>query len=273
MLGSSRTSMTALEESLSARFDSGISVSECDDAGRELFSVVDLLSSQRVLLATLADPAINADSKKGVVAALLAGQVGAVAQSLVVEVVTARWSSDADMVDALDASGAALLLMGAEKEGRIDRVEEELFRFGRAIDANADLQMALTNPATSSAVKAGIVHSLLDGRSAQETVTLVAHGAGSLRGRRIQAVIAELSDLAAARRGRVIADIRTAVPLTATQCSRLGAALTKLFGRRVELNVDIDPSVVGGIEVRVGDEVIDATISSKLDQARRRMTS
>ncbi|MEI6624155.1 MAG: ATP synthase F1 subunit delta, partial [Actinomycetes bacterium] len=104
-------------------------------------------------------------------------------------------------------------------------------------------------------------------------VTLVAHGAGSLRGRRIQAVIAELSDSAAARRGRVIADIRTAMPLTAKQCSRLGAALTKLFGRRVELNVDIDPSVVGGIEVRVGDEVIDATISSKLDQARRRMTS
>ncbi|MEI6622075.1 MAG: F0F1 ATP synthase subunit delta, partial [Actinomycetes bacterium] len=162
MLGSSRTSMTALQGSLSARYDSGISVSECDDAGRELFSVVDLLSSQRVLLATLADPAIDADSKKGVVSALLAARVGVVAQSLVDEVVTARWSSDADMVDALDAAGAALLLMGAEKEGRIDRVEEELFRFGRAIDANADLQMALTNPATSSAVKAGIVHSLLD---------------------------------------------------------------------------------------------------------------
>lgn len=263
--------MTVLQESLSARYDSGVSAVDFAAAGQDLLSVVDLLAGERGLRAMLADPAIRAEAKKRTMAQLLTGKISPLAASVIDEIATARWSSDADLVDACEIAGSSLVLMAAEKEARIDRVEEELFRFGRAIDANAQLQMALTNPAMPAAAKQGIVHTLLDGKSATETVTLLAQGTGNLRGRRIQAVVIELSELAAARRGRVIAEIRTAVSLTATQESRLAAVLTQLHGRPVELNINLDPSVIGGIEVCIGDEVVDGTISSRIDQARRRM--
>jgi F-type H+-transporting ATPase subunit delta len=131
--------------------------------------------------------------------------------------------------------------------------------------------MALTNPATPPSTKSGIVRQLLDGNATPETVELVGDISGNLRGRRIQAAIARLSELAAGRRGRIIAEVRSAVSLTAQQEERLAAALAQLHGRSVELNVDIDPAVIGGIEVRVGDEVIDGTAANKLEQARRKL--
>lgn len=95
--------------------------------------------------------------------------------------------------------------------------------------------------------------------------------AGSLRGRRIQDAVARLSELAANRRGRIIAEVRSAVELTDSQQQRLAAVLATLHGRAVELNIEIDPAVIGGIEVRVGDEVIDGTAATKLEQARRKL--
>lgn len=270
MLGSSRVSIATLLDSLVARFEQGLS-EHFDAAGKSLLQVVDVLADERALRMNLADPSISSQAKAATVSQLFGSQISPLALEVLIEVVSARWSSDSDMVDAVEQAGYVQILMAAEKTGHIDRVEEELFRFGRAIDANPSLQMALTDPATSPAVKAGIVHSLLDGRATLETVLLVSHGAGSLRGRRIQDVIVSISELAAGRRGRIIADVRVAGPLSPTQEQRLAASLSALHGRLVELNVLIDPDVVGGIEVRVGDDVIDGTISSKLEQARRKL--
>lgn len=263
--------MAAVQESLAQRFDRGLGAGQLRKAGEDLLSVVDLLAGQRLLRTTLADPAISNEVKNRTMNQLLAGKITDLANEVLDEIIGSRWSSPGDMVDATEIAGVSLVIMGAEKKGTIDRVEEELFRFGRAIDANADLQMALTNPATSSEAKQGIVHSLLDGKCETETVTLLVHAVGSLRGRRVQTVVVELSELAAARRGRLIADVRSAVPLTDTQQQRLAAALAKLHGRRVELNIDVDPAVIGGIEVTIGDDVIDGTVLSKIEQARRKM--
>ena len=273
MLGDSRTALAELQQTLTARFDDASSALSLAESGTDLMSVVGVLDSERVLRSTLADSALPLDNKKQLIDQLLAGKVSAVAQSVMDQIVTSRWSDDSDMVDAVEVSAATLVLMGAELDGRIDSVEEELFRFGRAIDANADLQMALTNPAASPASKAALVRALLAGKAAPETTLLVANVAGSLRGRRIQDAVVELSELAAARRGRIIADVRAATPLTSEQESRLVAALAQLHGRAVELNVALDPTVIGGIEVRIGDEVIDGTAATKLEQARRRLTS
>ena len=270
MLGASRTSNAALQESLVAQYDSG-NASGFSEAGRGLFEVVNLLGGERALRTTLADPAISTDAKTGVVDRLLDGKVSALAIDILKQIVGYRWSSDADMVDAVEEAGVTLVLMAAEGDGNIDRVEEELFRFGRAIDANPDLQMALTDPASSPEVKSGIVTTLLEGKAADETILLVGQVAGSLRGRRIQDAVTRLSELAAGRRGRIIAEVRSAIGLTDEQQSRLAAALAALHGREVELNIAIDPAVIGGIEVRIGDEVIDGTAATKLEQARRKL--
>lgn len=271
MFGSSRTSYALLQDFLAALFEGKPGPTKLNEAGLDLFKVVGVLSDERSLRTTLADPAISVEAKDQLVQSLFGGKISDLAVSSLKQVVSQRWSTDADMVDAVEESGTSLLLMSAEDMNEIDRVEEEIFRFSRAIDANPDLQMALTDPAASAELKSGIVRTLLDGRANPTTIELISETAGNLRGRRIQSALARLSELAAARRGQILAEVRSAVPLSDEQQKRLAKALAKLHGRPVELNVEIDPSVLGGIEVRVGDEVIDGTAATKLEQARRKL--
>lgn len=269
MQGSSRVSLAELKEFLAAQYD-GAAVSELAAAGDSLLALVPILDEQRALRTTLADSSISEQAKAGIVTKLF-GDQSELAVATVQTTVTKRWSTDADFVDAIEYAGDSLILMAAEKDDHIGAVEEEIFRFGRAIDANAELQMALTNPASSSKEKSGIVRTLLTGKSTAETVKLVGHVVESLRGRRVQDAIAGLSTLAAERRGQTIAEVRSAIDLSAKQRARLAAALSKQVGREVELNVIVDPAIVGGIQVLIGDELIDGSIASKLEQARRKL--
>ena len=129
--------------------------------------------------------------------------------------------------------------------------------------------MALTDPSQPAAVKASIVRDLLAGRSTEATRQVLQFAVGHLHGQRIDACVDALGDLAAAQRSRVVAEVRVAAPLDAQQERRLADALSKLKGRTVRLNVAVDPSVLGGVYVKVGDEVIDGTVTARLDQARR----
>ncbi len=91
------------------------------------------------------------------------------------------------------------------------------------------------------------------------------------RGRSLDGGLNALSKLAADRRDRMVAVVTSAVPLSDQQKQRLGDGLAKLYGRRVHLNLDVDPEILGGIQVRIGDEVINGTIADRLAEAGRRM--
>jgi F-type H+-transporting ATPase subunit delta len=263
--------MAALREAVNARFDSADAATLASD-GQSVLAVAGLLGRERTLRQTLADPALVTPAKRGLIERLLAGKVSDSAADLVVETVGHRWSTDRDMVAAMDEAGGSLLLMSAEKDGRLDRVEEEVFRFGRIIDSNPDLQMALSNPAVDEQRKTALVKQLLDGKADPLTVLLLQAATTELHGRPVQTAVADLSTLAAQRRGRVVAEVRSAIPLSEEQSQRLRAALGRIHHRDVQLNVTVDPAIVGGLEVRVGDEVIDGTLSTRIEAARRRLT-
>jgi F-type H+-transporting ATPase subunit delta len=157
----------------------------------------------------------------------------------------------------------------ADTNGELDRVENDIFSFGYAVEVNPELQMALTNPAFSSELKAGVVHDVLGGRSANGSAVLLEHTAANLRGRRVDVALNNLSDVAASLRNRIVAEIRVAISLSDEQEKRLSNVLARIAGKQVSLNVVVDPSIVGGVSVRLGDDVIDGSVSTRLEQARR----
>lgn len=269
MQGSSRVSLTELQEFLAGQYKDA-AATDLSASGDTLLNLVPVLEEQRSLRTTLADSSLSSEAKTGIVDKLL-GEQSTLAVATIKNVVSKRWSSDEDFVDAVEYAGDSLVLMAAEKDGHIGEVEEEVFRFGRAIDANADLQMALTNPASSAEEKSGIVRSLLEGKTNEATSKLIGHAVESLRGRRVQDAVAGLSQLAAERRGQTIAEVRSAIELTDDQRDRLAAVLSKQVGREVELNIIVDPAIIGGLQVLIEGELIDGSAASKLEQARRKL--
>ena len=150
-------------------------------------------------------------------------------------------------------------------------MEEELFRFGRALVADGELQLVLSSPALTAAVKQSILTDLLSDKADPVTVELLGFAAGHLRGRRLEQSIDVLSELAAERRDQLVALVKVAKPMSAEQEQRLAAGLQRIYGHAVNLNIDIDPALVGGITVKIGDEVIDGSIANRIETARRRL--
>jgi F-type H+-transporting ATPase subunit delta len=235
----------------------------------ELYAAAGLLSVQTQLRNALADGGQPVPVREGLVRELLGSRVSPLALQVLLGVVAERWSSDDDLVIAVERLAAQAAFTVAESDGTLDATEEELFRFGRALDSSPALQMALTDPAQSAAVKAAIVGDLLKARSTSATLQVLQYAVGHLHGQRIDAVVDQLVDLAASQRSRVVAEVRVAAPLEPEQQRRLADALSRLKGRTVRLNVAVDASVLGGVYVKVGDEVIDGTVASRLQQARR----
>lgn len=166
-----------------------------------------------------------------------------------------------------DAYAAALFEV-ARAEGSLATVEEELFRVARTFEANDDLRSTLSDQAVPVERRQGIVEDLLGGRATPVTTALVSFVVGSGRGRDLPAIIDKLVERAAAERSQVVAEVRSAIPLSADQRTRLEAALSTATGSSVSVKVVVDPSVLGGLVARVGDTVIDGSVRHRLDQLK-----
>jgi F-type H+-transporting ATPase subunit delta len=212
-------------------------------------------------------------ARRGVVADVLSGSLTADGLGVLQDVAAARWSSEDDLVEALETLAAQAAVVDAGNDGVLDRVEDELFRFGRAVESSPQLQLTLTDPALSAERKAALVTDLVGDQAAPATTAMLAYAVGHLHGRAPAGAVAELTDLAATQRNRVLAEVESAIALSGEQQARLTAALERLTGRRVKLHVEVTPDVVGGIVVRVGDEVIDGSLASRLEQARRAVSA
>ncbi|GGT99517.1 MULTISPECIES: F0F1 ATP synthase subunit delta [Streptomyces] len=269
MNGASREALAAARESLDALTDN-TSVDAAKLAG-ELAAVTALLDREVSLRRVLTDPAQAGEAKAELAGRLLSGQVGGEAVDLVSGMVRSRWSQSRDLVDSVEELANTADLTAAQQAGALDDVEDELFRFGRIVSSSTELRSALTDKAATVSAKSELLRGLLGGKANPVTERLVVRLVTQPRGRSLEAGLESLSKLAAARRDRMVAVVTSAVPLTDQQKQRLGALLAKLYGRQMHLNLDVDPTVLGGISVQVGDEVINGTIAERLDEATRRL--
>jgi F-type H+-transporting ATPase subunit delta len=167
---------------------------------------------------------------------------------------------------------AQALLEIADAEGALDVVEDELFRFAKAVEQDSRLRDALTDIALPAERKRAVLEELLGEKANPHTVSLLAFVVGQGRARELGSIAEELVRLAAERRERAVAEVHAAVPLDEEQRTRLAAALSKATGKRIELKVLVDPSVLGGVVARIGDLVIDGSLRRKLELARERMS-
>ncbi|WP_228983889.1 F0F1 ATP synthase subunit delta [Streptomyces sp. DH12] len=267
--GASREALAAARERLDALTDStSVDATQLAD---ELASVTALLDREVSLRRVLTDPAQAGEAKADLATRLLGGQVGGETTDLVAGMVRSRWSRSRDLVDAVEELANTADLIAAQKAGVLDGVEDELFRFGRITAASPGLRSALTDRSATATAKGELLARLLGGRATATTERLVVRLVTLPRGRSLEGGLESLSKLAAARRDRMVAVVTSAVPLTDQQKQRLGAALAKLYGRQMHLNLDVDPTVLGGISVRIGDELINGTVATRLDEASRRL--
>ncbi|MFE3453229.1 F0F1 ATP synthase subunit delta [Nonomuraea sp. NPDC059194] len=267
MRGLSRSSLAAVEERFNA-------VAASADFGRladDLSAIADLLDREHGLRRSLSDPARPAAQKSQVIRMLLEGKVSDAALETAAAAAEAKWSRAGDLADALERLSVVASAAQAESEGRLDDVEDELFRFSRIVAANAELRRALTDPATPAEGKRRLLAELLDGKVAPSSLRLITQLAVHPRGRSLETGLEEYSGLVAAQRQRLVAVVRSAVPLTDEQKQRLGAWLRTSYGRDVHVNVEVDPRVLGGFSVRIGDEIIDTTIAGRIEEVRRRL--
>ena len=159
----------------------------------------------------------------------------------------------------------------AEAEGALETVEDELYRFARTVDQQGQLRDALTDPALPADRKKAVLGELLGERASRHTVSILGFLVEQGRARDLGRIIDELTKVAAERRSRAVAEVRSAIPLDEGQRERLTKALEQATGKTIELKVLVDPSVVGGLVARVGDQVIDGTVKRRLELARERL--
>jgi len=271
MQGASRDALAALRDAL-AQSVTGADSAALQRLSEDLFAVVTVLGSQASLRRAISDPALEIDAKVGLVDRLLDGKIGAAALDVVRQTARSRWAEPRDVVDALEAVAVEAALTRAEHDEQLDEVEDQLFRFERVVDAEPQLRAALTDRNLPADRKSELLHRLLDGKVAPVTLALVERAVLSPRGRTLEHVLEEFLDLAAQRRSRRVARVTSAVPLTDDQQTRLAATLAREFGGEVRLQVVVDPSILGGLTIRVGDELIDASVARQLDTAYRKLT-
>ena len=266
--GSSRQALLALRGALDEQLK-GSSSSECTALSADLFKALGAVGSSVGLRRALTDPARDHASKSALITDLFGSQIDAKAVSLLVTAASYRWSSSSEIADAIEQIAVEAEATAANGEGSLDRVEEELFLFSRLIVTSNDLRLALNDRADSTDRKVALIDSIFATKAAPSTVRLLEALVGGTRGRSIEASLSAFAHAVSARRNRLVAIVRSVIALTPAQSEKLAASLTKQVGQPVHINTEIDPSVLGGIEVRFADEIIDGTISNRLAEASR----
>jgi F-type H+-transporting ATPase subunit delta len=277
VLGRMRTSSRQALTSLLERFDE--IAPDLDDNGLaaladELASVAKLLDGELVVTRYLTQPTEDATPRVRLIERLVVGKVGDPTLDLLRRAVSARWSASSDLVDAVEHIARQALLVRAERAGQVDEVEDQLFRFSRILDAQPRLAILLGDYSTPAEGRVQLLRNVLDSASAGVNpiaVALLSQTIELLRGRPADEAVLELAEVAVARRGEVVAQVSAAAELSDAQRTRLTQVLSRVYGHPVTVQMQIDPALLGGLSICVGDEVIDATLSSRLADAETQL--
>ena len=264
MAGVSTESLSKVEEVLEAH----ASLQPLNLAS-ELFAVVDVLDHNGTLRRAVTDSSRDAAARQGIANTVFGGKISSQAMAVLTSAVAQRWSDDADLANALERAAVLAVTASAQSRGGVDALDEvlnELLTFVRTVDSNAQAQEALSDHQASKEAKKKLAVALGGPATTAEGVLLLERVGSNPRGRHAARVADEFAEIIVTRQNRYIARVTSAIALSQ---ARLGRALNAVYGRELKLDVSVDPAVLGGLRVQVGDEVIDGTVETRMSDLTR----
>lgn len=239
---------------------------------QDMLGIVDTLDENSQLRRFLTDPAGQGDAKAAAVEAIFSGKVADEVVELFQGMARSRWSEEDDLAASIGRIAAFALLGDAEKNGELETVADELFAVEQLLTKERSIRDALSDRLAPEAKRIELVENIFGGRVGNHTMTLLRRMVAGARHPRLITTIRTHARLAAERRDRVIAVVTAAIPLTQEQLTRVSNLLERRYGRKIQINVSVDPEVVGGMRIAIGDDVMDGTISSRIDAVRARFS-
>jgi F-type H+-transporting ATPase subunit delta len=273
MAGVSSESLAAALAALEAKLPSASL-----QLAKELFGILGTVDSSAGLRRALTDPSRSADEKSTLVKQLFSGKVSADAVEIAAGLAGSRWASARDIGDALETLAASVVIAVAENKSAVsasgltglESLENDLFSFNQAVQSSHEVQRALSEPQASPAAKVTLADKLVPGAS-EEAKVLIGQAVTAPRGLKVTSLVRRFAELAAKRQQRWIATVNITRPLSEAQTSRLQTGLNALYGRDLKINMNVDPALIGGIRIQVGDEVVDASVAGRLGQLQRQL--
>ena len=273
MAGVSSESLTAALVALEAKLPNASL-----QLAKELFGILGTVDSSAGLRRALTDPSRSGDEKSALVKQLFSGKVSADAVEIASGLAGSRWASARDIGDALETLAASVVIAVAENKSAVsasgitglEALENDLFAFNQAVDASHEVQRSLSEPQASQAAKVALAEKLVPSAS-EEAKVLIGQAVSQPRGLKATKLVSRFAELAAKRQQRWIATVSVTRPLTEAQTSRLQAGLNALYGRELKINMNVDPALIGGIRIQIGDEVVDASVLARLGQLHRQL--
>lgn len=263
--GSSRASLAATRDVLDKTLN-GLSGDAAAALSTDLFAVVNALGQNVALRRAITDPSRQASEKEALLKQLFASRISDKALAIAAAALANRWSSPSDLLIAMEQIAIQAEAGAANARGELDKLEDEIFAFGRALAANQDLRNALNGNPDAISEKVALVNQVLKSATSS-TRALVSQVVNGLWGRNIETALSDIAHATAEHRNLVVAHVQSAIDLSADQKTKLASALSKQIGQAVRINVETNSKVVGGVSIRFRDELIDGTVISRMAEA------
>lgn len=234
----------------------------------EIFGIGAAVASSTQLRSILSDPSAEAKAKSGALTAVFGKSVSASALDYVTTLVGLRWSTGQDLVSAFEQVAVFAVAAIAAENKKLANVESELFAFKQAVDSDQDLQFALGDRNATDEAKLSLVDALTKGKVSDDAAVLIRRAITGARRRRVALVLEQFGKQVSAYAERLVATVTVAAPMNDAQLDRLETVLAKSYGQSLKLNVEVDPSILGGIKVQVAGEILDGSLASRLTAAK-----
>ncbi len=266
--GASRQSLAVTRSALE-KIISGVDAATAAKISADLFAMVKVLDSSSAARRALTDYARDESAKSTLGKDIFKGLGSTQALEIVSKMAGLRWSSPRDFGNVLEFLGVQALVASAEKSGSLADLESEIFSVSETIAKSPELRAFFAVRNVVSAPKSELLASLLSGKVTQATLDLTSYLVDHPRGRNVEAGLNDFAAAIAQIKDRQIAHVVSATALSAEQISRLAKSLTKTFGREIKVNASVKQEVIGGMSIRVADELIDGTLLTRISQADR----